>query len=148
VEASPPRLVPLPERGEFEAYDTNTLPYYAGAVTYHMIFSLDRVPDADTIVLELSTDRPFHEASEVSVNGSPFQAVLWQPRCVELPASCVRQGSNDVTVRVYTTLARAFEGQWFDYRAQTAHHLAAPFCAGHGARLSRNAASLILEREP
>jgi hypothetical protein len=68
-------------------------------------------------VLELSTDRPFHEASEVSVNGSPFQAVPWQPRCVELPASYVRQGSNDVTVRVYTTLARAFEGQWFDYRA-------------------------------
>lgn len=117
VEVSPPRLVPLPERGEFEAYDTNKLPYYAGAVTYHMSFELDRVPGDDFVVLELGTDRPFHEASEVSVNGSPFQPVLWQPRCLELPAGYLRRGSNEIVVRVYTTLARAFEGQWFDYRA-------------------------------
>ena len=115
VEVSPPRIVPIPEKGAFEAYDENLLPYYAGTLIYHMSFGLESVPQGETVVLDLVTDEPFHEATEFSVNGSPFQPVLWQPRCVELSTKRLRRGENVVAVRVYTTLVRAFEGQWFDY---------------------------------
>lgn len=117
VELGPPRIVALPEVGRFEAYDQNLLPYYAGTVSYRMSFWLESVPDGESVLLELVTDEPFHEATEVSFNGSPFQPVLWQPRCVELSTRHLREGENAVTVRVYTTLVRAFEGQWFYYGA-------------------------------
>ena len=117
VELGLPRIVPLPQVGGFEAYEENLLPYYAGMLTYHMSFWLESVPRGNTVLLELITDEPFHEATEISVNGSPFQSVLWQPRCMELATRHLCQGENRLTVKVYTTLVRAFEGQWFDYRA-------------------------------
>ena len=63
------------------------------------------------------TDAPFHDACEVSINGGAWRALPWEPRSLELPTSELHSGRNEVRVKVYTTLIRAFEGQWFDHDA-------------------------------
>lgn len=56
VEVSPPRIVPIPQGGDFEAYDENLLPYYAGTLVYHMSFGLESVPEGEAVILELVAD--------------------------------------------------------------------------------------------
>jgi len=75
------------------------------------------VPDSHTTLVSLETPEPFHEAAEVSINDSDTLPVLWEPRQVEVPTSVLRVGENLLRLRVYTTLIRSFEGQWFDYDA-------------------------------
>jgi hypothetical protein len=114
VELQPPRLVGRPDTGTFERYEDNRLPFYDGVVEYAMEFALEHIPTGPRVVVRFETDRPFHQATEISINGSDWQAVLWQPRCVVLRAEQLRPGKNDLQVRVYTTQVRSFEGQWFD----------------------------------
>ena len=115
VELNPVRLVERPDRGGFETYEHNRLPYYAGVIEYEMEFYLEHIPTGPHIVAQFEGDAPFEEASEVSINGSDWQPVLWQPRQLTLHASQLKAGQNALRVRVYTTLIRSFEGQWFDY---------------------------------
>ncbi|MGC9468458.1 MAG: glycosyl hydrolase [Anaerolineae bacterium] len=110
----PPSLVPPAPRGRFEDYIGNLLPTYAGAIEYTTTFDLASVPQAERVIVAFDYDRPFQEATEVAVNDSPFQAILWEPRRMTVPAAHLRQGQNTLRTRVYTTLVRAFEGQWFD----------------------------------
>lgn len=119
VALDPVRLVDRPEMGAFERYEENLLPYYAGVITYTTEFEVESIPAAENVLLELDYGTPFHEATEVSVNGSAHIAVAWEPRLVMLPASRLRVGRNMLETRVYTTLVRSFEGQWFDYAAHT-----------------------------
>jgi hypothetical protein len=79
-----------------------------------MEFDLEHVAAGPRILAQFHSDVPFQEASEVSLNGSDWQPVLWQPRQLILDADQLRAGHNDLSVRVYTTLIRSFEGQWFD----------------------------------
>jgi hypothetical protein len=115
VELDPVRLVHRPVQGWFEEYERNMLPYYAGIIEYETTFSLKDLPEDDTTVVQFEYDRPFHEATEVSINGSAYRPVLWHPRRIKLPTLRLRSGTNVLRVRVYTTQVRAFEGQWFDY---------------------------------
>lgn len=110
-------LVPRSDEGLFEDYEGNLLPYYAGVLEYDTEFILDHLPEADHVVIELDYGGAFHEATEVSINGGQYVPVLWEPRCVQLSRHRLRAGANTVRTRVYTTLIRAFEGQWFDYGA-------------------------------
>ncbi len=40
--------------------------------------------------------------------------VAWSPRRIELDTEQLFPGRNALAVKVYTTLIRSFEGQWFD----------------------------------
>jgi hypothetical protein len=115
VALDPVRLVDRKRTGAFERYEENLLPYYAGVILYTTRFVLDHVPSTDEVILYFEYDRPFHEATEVSINGSPYQPVVWQPRCVKLATEYLSEGENILSTWVYTTLNRSFEGQWFDY---------------------------------
>ena len=101
--------------GLFERYEDNLLPFYAGVIRYTTPFFLEQVPATDDVILNFEYDCPFHEATEVSVNGSPWIPVAWQPRCLQLSTEYLTVGANTLNTRVYTTLMRSFEGQWFDY---------------------------------
>ncbi|MCD6285404.1 MAG: hypothetical protein J7M39_05770, partial [Anaerolineae bacterium] len=117
VVLAPLGLVAVKVDGAFERYVDNLLPYYAGVVDYTMRFTLLAVPESPTALVSLETPEPFHEAAEVSINDGDRLPVLWEPRQVEVPTSVLRVGDNSLRVRVYTTLIRSFEGQWFDYDA-------------------------------
>ena len=114
VTFQPINLAMRKETGKFEDWEGSGLPFYAGVVDYALTFDVPRVPEGDTILLELQTDQPFLDAAEVSINGSEFLPILWHPRRAAVPVSMIRTGSNEAVVRVSTTLIRAFEGTWFD----------------------------------
>ncbi len=114
VSLAPLGLAVRKELGVFEDWEANGLPFYAGVVDYAFPFDVPVVPEGDTILLELQTPDPFYDAAEVSVNGSDYFPLLWQPRRVAVPAKMLRAGRNEAVVRVSTTLIRAFEGTWFD----------------------------------
>ncbi len=117
VDLDPLSLVPPRQVGRFEAYEANGLPFYAGALTYTTSFTLPEVPAGDRVRVTLAYPEPFHEATEVSINGSPFHSVDWTPREVVLATRYLRAGENTLRTRVLTTLIRAFEAQWFDDEA-------------------------------
>ena len=117
VALNPVRLIERPEMGGFEAHEANGLPFYAGVIEYALDFDLPEVPQGERVRADLVTDAPFHDACEVSINGGAWRALAWEPRSLELPTSELHPGRNEVRVKVYTTLIRAFEGQWFDHDA-------------------------------
>jgi hypothetical protein len=117
VELAPLSVVPPVRQGRFEAYEANGLPFYAGVVDYSTSFVLEKVPPVDRVLVIFAYAGPFHEAAEVSVNDGPWLPALWSPRQVVVPTSALRTGENLLRTRVYTTLIRPFEGQWFDYDA-------------------------------
>jgi hypothetical protein len=116
VALNPTRLTPGRQVGTFERYGENLLPYYAGVLQYTTRFVLNDIPAADHVILQFEYDGPFYEATEVSINSSPYQPVVWQPRCIKLATDYLVAGENILKTKVYTTLIRAFEGQWFDYK--------------------------------
>jgi hypothetical protein len=114
VALDPPRLVERPPHGEFEAYEANGLPFYAGVVEYGTTFELDAVPEGETCVAAVEYGRAFQEASEIAINDGPWRPLPWSPyRTLVASAEFVR-GVNRLRIQVYTSLIRAFEGQWFD----------------------------------
>jgi hypothetical protein len=115
VELEPVQLVERPEWGGFETYKENRLPYYAGVLEYEIEFDLEHIPDGLRVLAQFESDAPFHEASEVSINGGDWRPILWKPRYRVLSADQLQAERNELRVRVYTTLIRSFEGQWFDY---------------------------------
>jgi hypothetical protein len=116
VRLNPARIVARTDEGIFEEYEQNLLPYYAGVIEYTTTFTLVQLPSAERVLVAFDYERPFHEASEVSVNDGPYQSLLWQPRCLALERARLRVGENTLKTRVYTTLIRSFEGQRFDYK--------------------------------
>lgn len=125
VRLDPPTLVAPVEMGAFDAWEANGLPFYAGVVEYTgecFVDPKELVAFADessggaggSLVGEIDFGIPFDDACEVSLNGGEWQPVLWSPRRIPLKPDDVRPGTNQIAVRVYTTLIRAFEGQRFD----------------------------------
>jgi hypothetical protein len=117
VALDPPALVPRDPDGHFETYEANGLPFYAGVIDYALTVDLAALPDTEVVLVALDTAPPCHEAIEVAINGGPARPILWQPREVVVPTGELRLGHNHLDVRVYTSLIRGFEGQWFDYGA-------------------------------
>jgi hypothetical protein len=106
VKLSPLRLVPRESMGEFGNWEQNGLPFFAGVVEYRGKVEID--------VIRAIVELPNEDACEVSFNGGPWHQMLWTPRQIRPSPGELRMGENDIRIRVYTTLLRAFEGQWFD----------------------------------
>ena len=110
--------------GEFEAYEANGLPFYAGVVEYRAGFDLDTVPAGDRALVALEFEDTFLEACEVSINGGTWQPLLWSPYTCTVPTDCLQAGANEVRIRVYTSLIRLFEGQRFNHIAHRQEDIA------------------------
>ena len=114
VEINPSRLVSRRLTGAFEDWEANLLPFYAGVVEYETEFELAALPPSETILAEFQDDRLRQAAYQLSFNECPWRELLWTPHSVCLPREELRIGVNRLVIRAYTSLARAFEGQWFD----------------------------------
>jgi len=110
VRLDPVTLVERPVRGRFDAWEANGLPFYAGAVEYETQVEVEGVSTCGEVRLELIFPGPFQDAVEVSCNGSAWLPALWSPYVVQIPAAQLREGANDVKLRVYTSLVRPFDG--------------------------------------
>lgn len=109
-----PTLTRRESAGQFEDYQANGLPYYAGVVEYEMAVETPAIRHDQLILADFDFGPVFEDACEVSLNGGPWHAMPWSPRQALLPAGALRAGTNNLRIRVYTSLGRAFEGQMFD----------------------------------
>lgn len=116
VELNPVRLVTQRAEGGFETYEANGLPHYSGVVEYESQFTLARMPTGKRMLADLEFSPGFEDACEVSFNGGPWHVAAWSPRRVVVRAGELKAGRNCLRVRVYTSLIRSFEGQYFDQR--------------------------------
>ncbi len=117
VQLDGPTLTRRKPKGQFEAYEANGLPYYAGVVEYEMQAEVIDLVPAGPVLAEFDFGPTFEDTAEVSINGGPWHALPWSPRIVLLDTGELKQGSNAVRVRVYTSLSRVFEGQVFDVQS-------------------------------
>jgi len=117
VRLDPLGLIDRPATGRFEQWEENGLPFYAGVVEYNSSFELRVPPRDERAALEFDWPVRFEDACEVALNGGGWRAMLWSPYRVEVPATELRTGRNELRIRVYTTLLRSFEGEWFDPEA-------------------------------
>ena len=117
VRPRPPSITRPAGKGRFESYWKNRIPYYAGTVEYRFPFEVGdthTIPLEKELLMELVFPQPFREAAEISINHGPLFPTLWEPRIIRLPPGLLRSGQNTCVFRVYTTLLRSFEGEWFD----------------------------------
>ncbi|RAV05462.1 glycosyl hydrolase [Paenibacillus sp. YN15] len=111
-----PVLGEAPASAETLAADTYYpgYPYYAGAWSFKRILELDELPAADRLILSFRDWSP-HDPVEVLLNGRPLGVRLWSPYTWEADAALLRQGANELEVRVTSTLIGLLEGKYFDY---------------------------------
>lgn len=114
-----PRAVltaPVLRAGQLDAGPYPGLPYYAGQLSLRRSVTLDSLPDEPVFRLTFAGwDEHFHDCAEVFVNGLPLGVRPWTPYEWTGDASLLREGENELEVRVTNTLAGLLEGRRFDY---------------------------------
>jgi hypothetical protein len=118
VQLEPLGTFPRGQTGGFGEWERNGLPFYSGVVEYRGTFQA--TGDERIVQLPLDENLLGDDAYEVSFNGGDWHSVPFSPRWIELAAGELRAGTNEICLRVYTTLLRAFEGQRFDVRSHRA----------------------------
>ncbi|MHB1989104.1 MAG: hypothetical protein ACYCSF_14195 [Acidimicrobiales bacterium] len=118
-------LVQLPDEVEIGAWEASGLPYYAGTVEYSRLLGRPDLQDTAEIEVELILPAGCEDAAEISFGGGRFHPLPWSPRKALVPRDDILRGEEaiDVRVRLLTTLARAFEGRWFDTRDHAYHEV-------------------------
>jgi hypothetical protein len=114
VALDPITLTEQPEQGVFEAWEQNGLPFYAGVIEYTGEAEIHTIPETESTLTELEFPVPFQDACEVCFNGNSWYSALWSPYIVSVPVSELTQGTNTISIRVYTSLVRSFEGTYWD----------------------------------
>ncbi|MDF2939155.1 MAG: hypothetical protein K0Q90_4528, partial [Paenibacillaceae bacterium] len=111
-----PVLGDAPASAETLAMDTYYpgYPYYAGVWSFKRTLELDELPIAEKLILSFRDWSP-HDPVEVLLNGQPLGIRLWSPYTWEADASLLRQGVNELEVRVTSTMIGLLEGKYFDY---------------------------------
>jgi hypothetical protein len=101
------------EAGPYPGY-----PYYAGDFSLTRTLRLAEAPRAAAFDLTFrDLDPDFHDCAEILVNGHSLGVRTWSPYRWHGDASYVKQGDNQVEVRVTNTLIGMLEGKYFDNRA-------------------------------
>ena len=115
VQTNPTTITEQAQTGQFETYEANGLPFYAGIIEYETNFELDTIPNSENILASLDFQETFLEACEISINNNDWQPLLWSPYTCNIPKNNLNTGSNTLQIRVYTSLIRSFEGQRFNH---------------------------------
>lgn len=115
VRLDPLALEPFSPQGEWEQYERNGLPFFAGNLEYAGSFTLAGLPAEPYCRLRLQLPQPCEEAFEIALNAATeWLPIPWNPRQLVVPSASLRPGRNDFRLRLATTLIRAFEGERFD----------------------------------
>jgi len=101
--------------GIFADYRENGLPFYAGRIIYEFQYPLKIISQSKNVSIRLQLPKLFRDAAEVKINDSEWFPLLWNPRVFTMPVAML-QKNNAIRIRVYTTVSRVFDGEYFDYR--------------------------------
>ncbi len=154
VAMAPCRITAPADTGTIGDWVGNRLPFFAGLIEHRARLEL-APPASAECELELRLPASVEDAIEISCNGHQWRGVPWSPRRIVVPTGELRQGINDIQVRVRSTLDRAMTGSWtvrprpaafyrpnkLDTSAWTARRGQAISCPGRGSGLSAGASA-------
>ncbi len=144
------RLVPPARAGAIGDWAGSGLPFYAGAVEYQAAFGAVVTAPGDPGMAaggagpggtHLVTVRAIPPSGcegplEIAFGDGPWHPLPWSPWQAEVPAAELA-GAPAVRVRLYSGLARAFEGRWFDPVTHRYRDVAADATARRGGDVRR-----------
>jgi hypothetical protein len=106
-----PVLQPPLTHGQWEDYDANGLPWYAGVIEYQTTLAIEVLPPGDEFLVDLELPAVGGPGLTLSCNDSPWHAVPWRPQRLLLPRTELKVGNNNLRLRVHGDLLRAYESQ-------------------------------------
>lgn len=111
-------LEPARLTGRLGEWERSGLGYFTGTLELARRTPLEFPAGASEVVVELDVPPWFEDALELSFGTGPWHPLPWSPRRTAIPSDEITDatgpGGTNVRLRVHTTLARAFEGRWFD----------------------------------
>ncbi|MEC0229910.1 glycosyl hydrolase [Paenibacillus alba] len=112
-----PILTDLPAAASSLAADSYYpgYPYFAGTLSFTRELWLDALPATERFELAFN-HWDVHDLIEVLINGNSLGVRPWSPYVWEGSAANLRQGANQLEVRVTGTLIGMLEGKYFDYQ--------------------------------
>jgi hypothetical protein len=121
---SEPRKKSTLHSGPIDGY-----PFYAGTIAFKRLEELENVSGGDTFdrftMRLLDGDPHFHDCAEVLVNGHSLGVRSWSPYEWSGSSSLLREGMNEIEVKVTNTLIGLLEGKTFNYETHTLQDVAA-----------------------
>lgn len=111
VELATKSLKTFMDKGRFEDYTANGLPYFSGCIEYRTLFDVKKIPEAEYVHLDFSCFNNFRDACEICVNDGGYASCLWEPRLIKVKTEILNLKNNKLTVKVHTSLIRSFEGE-------------------------------------
>lgn len=107
------RLTAKPETAAFTLDYIRGFPYYSGTFTFRTVLDVKTVPQL--FDLELDKKDQCHECLEIIVNGVSTGVRAFSPYTWHGDGAMLRQGENQIEIRLTNTLAPMLDGTWFDY---------------------------------
>lgn len=93
------------------------LPHYAGVLECTAPFAASGAPVAGEVEVEVELPAAFEDAVELRIGSGAWHPLPYAPRRALIDAAEL-EGATTFTLRVSTSLARAFQGERFDSRAR------------------------------
>jgi hypothetical protein len=111
LETSSKTLKALTGEGAFEDYNANNIPDFSGCVEYTNLFDIKKIPKTDYTYLDFSFMDNFQDSAEISINNSEYINSNWEPRFIKIKTDTLKYKNNELNIKVYSSLIRAFEGE-------------------------------------
>ncbi|KAB8137567.1 hypothetical protein F9U64_08605 [Gracilibacillus oryzae] len=109
-----PVLTQIPDKVSSLKQPYPGLPHYAGTLTFITSFEWQGNPEI-TYHLRLKDLEQVHDVVEIFLNGESLGVRPWAPYDIMVKGTQLKQGSNQLTIRLNNTLAGLLEGKYFDY---------------------------------
>jgi alpha-L-rhamnosidase len=115
-----PMITTIDEMSMIKPGPYPSLPYYSGTISFKRKEILDIIPQSERFILTFSDlDKNVHDCLEVVVNGHSLGVRAWTPYQWEGPAFILKEGENEIEVKITNTLIGLLEGKSFDYGSHT-----------------------------
>ncbi|MDO4327953.1 MAG: glycosyl hydrolase [Lachnospiraceae bacterium] len=125
-----PVLTQMPCETEISHRWMKGFPFYSGTICLEDQAELPAVSGPE-FELELGLDHPVYDCMEVLVNGHSLGVKAYTPYRWRCRKEWVREGRNQVEVRITNTLANMLDGTYFDYDTHQLMKIEEAGGAGH-----------------
>lgn len=104
-------LTAQPVSAELRSCYAEGFPYFSGDMEYTGSFAAQKTSG----LVELRLDKQIYECVELIVNGESLGVRAFTPYAWQIDGEKLRDGENDLVIRVTNTLANMLDGRYFDY---------------------------------
>jgi len=104
-------LVAQPKEAELRPCYAEGFPFFSGDMEYTGTFAAQKTAG----LVELRLDKKIYDCVELIVNGESLGVRAFTPYAWLIDGAKLRDGENDLVIRVTNTLANMLDGRYFDY---------------------------------